>query len=326
MPTPSPSRRLFAGLVAAVIATTGFSIAPQAEAHGVHRQPVTHHHHVAPQVQQEVSVSLETADGRPLNTFFHNGSMYVAGTMGERYNIRLTNNTPHRVETVVTVDGRDVISGQLGNYRKQRGYVIGPYGSVTVEGFRQSLDHVAAFRFSDLTASYSARRGTPQHVGVIGVAVFKERKRRVRRKKSKPIATAPRPYYEPYAGANGANASAPEAEAAPRAPSAKKSAGRASVGGSADASTSAPTGGFAPAPAPRQLGTQYGETRHNSVREVTFKRRRKFRPDSVFTVYYDSHEGLRARGVPVDPPHYHPLPYPSNPQPFPEGRFAPPPR
>ncbi len=313
------SRRIFAGLLAGVIAATGFAIAPQADAHGVHRQPLTHHHHVAPQVQQEVTVSLETADGRPLQTYFHQGSMYVAGNLGERYNIRLTNNTPNRVETVVTVDGRDVISGQLGNYRKQRGYVIGPYGSVTVEGFRQSLDHVAAFRFSDLTASYSARRGTPQHVGVIGVAVFKERQRRIRRKKSKPIATAPapRPYYEPYAGADGAEYNAPEA--APHAPASKQAQGRASVSDSSTAS-----GGFSPPP--RQLGTEYGETHHNSVREVTFKRRRKNRPDSLVTLYYDSHDGLRTRGIPVDPPYYHPSPYPSQPQPFPEGRFAPPPR
>lgn len=330
MPTTKP-HQLLAGLLTAVIATTGFAIAPQAQAHGVHRQPVTHHHHqhpqpVAPQVRQEVTVNLETAEGVPLETFFHQGSMYVAGNLGQRYNIRLTNNTAERVEAVVTVDGRDVISGQLGNYRKQRGYVIGPYGSVTVEGFRQSLNHVAAFRFSDLTGSYSAQRGTPQHVGVLGVAVFKERKRRIRRKKHKrPVAALPppRPYYEPYAGADGASYNAPAAEASTRAPATKDSPGRASVSDSS-APKSAPSGGFAPAP--RQLGTQYGETHHNSVTEVTFKRRRRRRPDSLTTIYYDSRDGLRARGIPVDPPHFHPAPYPSNPQPFPEGRFAPPPR
>jgi hypothetical protein len=52
--------------------------------------------------------------------------------------------------------------------------VIEAYGSVVIEGFRQSLDQVAAFRFTDIGNSYSARRGSGQHVGVIGVAVFKE--------------------------------------------------------------------------------------------------------------------------------------------------------
>jgi hypothetical protein len=70
------------------------------------------------------------------------------------------NNSGERVEAVVTVDGRDVVSGELGNYKTQRGYVIEAYGSVVIEGFRQSLDQVAAFRFTDIGNSYSARRGS----------------------------------------------------------------------------------------------------------------------------------------------------------------------
>ena len=106
--------------------------------------------------------------------------------------------TGERVEAVVTVDGRDVVSGELGNYKRQRGYVIEAYGSVVIEGFRQSLDQVAAFRFTDIGNSYSARRGSGQHVGVIGVAVFKEYQPRRARPQPTPIAT--RPYYEPYGG------------------------------------------------------------------------------------------------------------------------------
>jgi hypothetical protein len=109
-----------------------------------------------------------------VQTYWHGGSLYAAGQNGERYNLRVQNNTGERVEAVVTVDGRDVVSGELGNYKRQRGYVIEAYGSVVIEGFRQSLDQVAAFRFTDIGNSYSARRGSGQHVGVIGVAVFKE--------------------------------------------------------------------------------------------------------------------------------------------------------
>jgi hypothetical protein len=51
------------------------------------------------------------------------------------------------------------------------------------------------------------------------------------------------------------------------------------------------------------------------VREVSFTRKHKRRPDAILTVYYDSLDGLRARGVPVDPPpYYRPTP---NPQPWP---------
>ena len=77
-----------------------------------------------------------------------------------------------------------------------------------------------------------------------------------------------------------------------------------------------------------RLGTEYGESTYSSVREVSFTRKHKRRPDAILTVYYDSLDGLRARGVPVDPPPYYP-PTP-NPQPWPadDGRhnqYAPPP-
>jgi hypothetical protein len=51
------------------------------------------------------------------------------------------------------------------------------------------------------------------------------------------------------------------------------------------------------------------------VREVSFTRKHTRRPDSLITMYYDSLEGLRARGVPVDPVYY--PPYNPTPQPWP---------
>ena len=78
------------------------------------------------------------------------------------------------------------------------------------------------------------------------------------------------------------------------------------------------------APPREQMGTQYGESRYSRVREVVFKRKSKNKPDALLTLYYDSYAGLRARGVPVDPPE--PVyPYVPEPEPFPEPRFAPPP-
>ncbi|HEY8378419.1 MAG TPA: hypothetical protein VIK91_18105 [Nannocystis sp.] len=279
-------------------------------------------HLVPPPWGQEVSLTIEGVHGGVLPTYQHGGSVFVAGRIGERYNIRVRNNTGERIEAVVTVDGRDVISGQLGNYKTQRGYVLEPYGSVLIEGFRQSLDHVAAFRFTDVGNSYSARWGTPQHTGVIGVAVFKEyQPRRIRRQPPAPIAT--RPYYEPYYGDDGgaSRAGGAPAPAPADAPAAKNS--------------SAPRGGgYARDEAAReygrgqQLGTQYGETMYSAVREVSFERRNKRRPDVLMTVYYDSYENLRARGIIVDP--YFSPPPPHDPRPFPDSserinRYAPPP-
>ena len=294
-------------------------------------------HHHPPQPAQDVSVTLESPHGGGVQSFWHDGSLHVAGQNGSRYNLRLQNNTGERVEAVVTVDGRDVVSGQLGNYKSQRGYVLDAYGSVVIEGFRQSLDHVAAFRFTDIGNSYSARRGSPQHVGVIGVAVFKEYQPR-RRPVQPPVPIASRPYYEPYGDAGGYDykreaGPAPAAESPPADASAAPSP--APAHGAASRTRSAYDGDDAyhrdeaiARPRSNRLGTEYGETTHSSVREVSFTRKHARRPDSLLTIYYDSLEGLRARGVPVDPVYY-PPPQP-HPQPFPDNdgrtnQYAPPP-
>src|SRR5262249_57151594 len=73
-----------------------------------------------------------------------------------------------------SVDGRDVIDGQPARWDK-RGYVVDPYGRVTIDGYRLSQESVAAFRFSSVPRSYSAQMGSARDVGVIGVAVFVER-------------------------------------------------------------------------------------------------------------------------------------------------------
>ena len=290
----------------------------------------TEHAH-APQPAQDVSVTLESPGGGAVQTFWHGGSLYAAGHNGARYNLRLQNNTGERVEAVVTVDGRDVVSGQLGNYKAQRGYVMDPYGSVVIEGFRQSLDQVAAFRFTDIGNSYSARRGSGQHVGVIGVAVFKEYQ--PRRRPSPPVPIATRPYYEP----GGGDAGGYDYKSESSAPAAKRAEARAP-------SSAPPHAGGATAydrddavyeeaetrTRSNRLGTEYGESTYSSVREVSFTRKHKRRPDALLTIYYDSIEGLRARGVPVDPPVYHHPPPLYPPQPFPNdgerhNQYAPPP-
>src|SRR4029077_923714 len=47
---------------------------------------------------------------------------------------------------------------------------------VEMAGWRKSLERTAAFYFTDLGDSYAARTGRPGNVGVIGVAVFREKR------------------------------------------------------------------------------------------------------------------------------------------------------
>lgn len=238
-------------------------------------------------------VELEDERGNPLPTFRHQGRLFVLGTPGERYNVRVVNPTAERVEAVISVDGRDAVSGRVADFTTQRGYLIPAFGSVVIEGFRRSLDEVAAFRFTDRQNSYSARRGTPENVGVIGVAFFTERKRRnvvIAPKRARPEAEA-----APADGAPGA------AQSPAKRKSAESRGGR------------------------DNLGTEFGERRHSAVTEVAFERQDPTRPAHVATLRYDDARGLSARGIDLSSLERRLVREPREPVAFPVSRFAEPP-
>src|SRR5882672_6453192 len=111
--------------------------------------------------------------GERIPVHAHRGRLYVAGTPGAKYSLLLNNKTGGRVLTVVSVDGVNVITGDTAA-PAQSGYVLNPWGSVDIEGWRKNMSEVAAFVFTALPESYAARTGRPGNVGVIGVAVFRE--------------------------------------------------------------------------------------------------------------------------------------------------------
>lgn len=280
------------------------------------------------------TLTVEDEWGRTLRTFHHGGETFVLGEYGTRYQLRVHNRTGRRVEAVISVDGRDAVSGEPGDFVSQRGYVIGAYDSVVVEGFRQSLERVATFRFTHPGDSYSSRMGSPQNVGVIGVAIFPER-----RPRPAPRLARPRVEHQPHGPGDyrsrntydhyGSGASEAPAESkgrsapAPSAPSrrgsgeaeARSGAARDSAGDSYEryAEQSAPT---------NNLGTEYGESRDSQVREVGFRRESRRHPAQVLSVRYDDERGLVARGIQVHPRR---VVVQRDPEPFPANRFAPPP-
>src|SRR5690606_21573857 len=99
---------------------------------------------------------------------------WIAGSPGHRYAVRLTNTTGERVLVVLSVDGVNAITGQTAA-PSQAGYVLDPWETAEIAGWRKSLDDIAQFVFTDLPDSYAARTGRPDDVGVIGIAVFRER-------------------------------------------------------------------------------------------------------------------------------------------------------
>ena len=120
-----------------------------------------------------ISVALSDEYGNLLPGGTAGGRVFVVGRAGQRYNVVLQNLTAGRYEVVASVDGLDVIDGRPADLGK-RGYILQPYSTLTIDGFRRSEAVVAAFRFGRVSESYAARTSGDRNVGVVGVALFAE--------------------------------------------------------------------------------------------------------------------------------------------------------
>lgn len=274
-----------------------------------------------------VSIGIVNERGDWLPGCIHEDKIYVAGKHGERYKITLRNHSNERVEVVLTVDGRDVITGKEGS-KDERGYILHGLESYEIDGWRTSDDTVAAFRFgADKDKAYSTQKGSGASLGVIGMAVFQEKtySRRTSVLRSSGIA----PMGAPAGALFSMNAS--YGDGAER--------GAASASFTSDTvvthtSTSTSTSRLdsfstdrhldkeretrAQAPgrtrgmrqmrrrkagkeAPREevkLGTKFGEEIQSQVNKVTFTRLGTT-PAQLVSIEYDTFKNLKKRGIPV---------------------------
>ena len=116
---------------------------------------------------------IDLHSGAALSTYYYRGDYWVAGNPGSRYAIEIRNCTPGRVLAVTSVDGVNVLSGATAAW-DQSGYVFDGGERYQITGWRKSNEQVAAFTFTASPNSYAERTGRPE-VGVIGVALFRER-------------------------------------------------------------------------------------------------------------------------------------------------------
>jgi hypothetical protein len=122
-----------------------------------------------------LAVGIKDQRGTLLPGLIMGDRYFVVGEQGRRYSILVRNKSDLKLEIVLSVDGLDVIDGRKASVLK-RGYLLAPRAEFAVEGFRQSTDMVAAFRFSPVRESYANEKyHNTRNVGVIGVAAFNER-------------------------------------------------------------------------------------------------------------------------------------------------------
>ncbi len=254
---------------------------------------------------------IDRDTGSTLPTHMHNGKLYIAGAPGHRYAVRIVNRTGARVMTVLSVDGVNAITGQTAD-TYQSGYVLDAYQSTEVDGWRKDMSEIAQFNFTALENSYAARTGRPNNVGVIGVAVFRE-KQPVWRERDEKIAAREAAPAPPAAAADAASAQAPATTASGAAQAAAKSMSAPAGGVRADNGLAAAR----PTPKPEEsLGTGHG-ARESSHASYTSFERESSRPNELVSVWYDSYRNLVARGVIPTP-----RPIAIEPQPFPN-QFVP---
>lgn len=228
-----------------------------------------------------------------LPVYCHEGRCYVEGRPGNEYEIRLRSRAGTEVLAVVSVDGVNAVTGETAHW-SQTGYVLEPGQVARIRGWRKSTERVAAFHFTQPRHSYAARTGRPDHVGVIGVAVFHPRR----------PAPAPAPAADPW----------PDAEA----PASLEDATVDAQAG-ASAETQGPSAAMRAQSARRErpLGTGHGRRITSRVTYTEFERASD-EPAEIVTIHYETRARLVAMGV-IRPPR----PAGHVPLPFPGGGFVP---
>ena len=238
---------------------------------------------------------VDRSTGAELPVYRHRGEYWVAGRPGARYAIRVRNAMGERIMAVMSVDGVNVVTGETAGVG-QNGYVFGPRERSDITGWRKSDSQIAAFEFAAAGNSYASRTGRPDDVGVIGVAMFRERM-----PEPPPPVVVPYPRRDEY-GERERRGDSPLAKAAP------------APGADASAAAEAPAGSVARQSAPSpSLGTAHGRRETSYVGKTTFERARSS-PDEVIRIRYDSRENLVAAGVIPQPRRW---PRPAGPSAFP---------
>jgi hypothetical protein len=206
---------------------------------------------------------VDRDSGAVLSPYYYHGEYWVAGRPGARYAIEIQNCLGERLLAVTSVDGVNVVSGATAGW-DQAGYVFSPGEAYQITGWRKSDAEVAAFTFTESPNSYAARTGRPANVGVIGVAVFRER--------------LPQP--EPVTPMLGQSSNGGRARAAQ------------------ESASSAASDEMAKAPMARspKLGTGHGEREYSQVDHTDFLRMQN-QPNEVIRIRYDSYRNLVAMGI-----------------------------
>lgn len=252
-------------------------------------------------------------DGNPVRKYFdRDGKIWVEARHGSRFEIKLTNDGWQRVLAVVSVDGLNIIDGKHENPETAKGYIINSYSSATIPGWKTGPDSAREFYFTaDSSASYSKKIGADErNIGVIAAAFYKE--------KIKPVTWNTHVYSPNYTYTDSTGIRY-------RHRYGNSNCTGQSVGNTIELSSvvhnpqetvySASCSSIMPDIEPTKMAVGSGDKVEYKTYKTEFERGEL---SSMITIYYDSYEGLRRRGVILEDKNYRNLP-----QAFPNGEFCP---
>lgn len=219
---------------------------------------------------------------------------YLQAFAGKNFSLVLRNNTARRVGVLIAVDGLNVVNGEITGLRNTEPmYVLGPWESTTIRGWRTNLESVRRFVFVDEARSYAERTGQANSdMGWIRVLAFREQptwndyRRDVRGQADPRFKDGDGMDDRPSPGGQALD----ESQRSQEAPMAKRDAAERGA---------QPDNSYAPkASAPQAQsfpGTGWGDKRYDPVRRVDFQAENRATDQLILRYEYAS--GLRALGI-----------------------------
>src|SRR5437867_3700431 len=114
--------------------------------------------------------------GTPLSQYAARETTYVEALKNRDYSVRLRNGTGERVAIALSVDGLNSIDARTTSASEARKWVLGPYETVTLDGWQTSSATARRFFFTSEERSYGSWLGRTKNLGIIAAVVFRERR------------------------------------------------------------------------------------------------------------------------------------------------------
>ena len=213
--------------------------------------------------------------GTPVNEYAARGKSYVEALKSREYSVRLCNRTAERIAVALSVDGLNSIDARTTTAKDAQKWVLGPYETITLDGWQVSSETARRFFFTTEEKSYGNWLGETQNLGVIAAAVFRE--------KQPPISIYHAPMLQrEESKSRGKESSNQAAAAEPSAPM-----------GQADGSATG--GSLSPKKSDDLAATGIGQKSRHPVQEVFFDSEDS--PTAVLELRYEYNDSLVRLGV-----------------------------